>query len=87
MAATKNLQLPSLLPPLGDRLQKEWQKPTCFIWGALDNWLPIEPIQTLVQGSSHLELVTLPDAKHYPQEHFPQEVGAALTTFLRQFIG
>ncbi|MFM1841649.1 MAG: hypothetical protein RLZZ490_380 [Cyanobacteriota bacterium] len=83
MAATKNLQLPSLLPLIGDRLQHDWDKPTCFIWGALDNWLPIEPIQTLIQGHSHLQLVTLPEAKHYPQEHFPQEVGKALTTFLR----
>ncbi|MFN9173115.1 MAG: alpha/beta fold hydrolase [Synechocystis sp.] len=84
MAATKNLQLPALLPTLGDRLQNDWQKPTCFIWGALDKWLPIEPIQALVQGHKHLELVTLPEAKHYPQEHFPQEVGEALTTFLRR---
>jgi len=87
MAATKNLQLPTLLPTIGDRLQKDWQKPTCFIWGALDNWLAIEPIQTLVQGHDHLNLVTLAEAKHYPQEHFPQEVGDALTTFLRSFKG
>ncbi|MEY2985247.1 MAG: hypothetical protein RLZZ568_1864, partial [Cyanobacteriota bacterium] len=84
MAATKNLQLATVLPTIGDRLQNHWQKPTCFIWGALDPWLPIDPIQSLVNHHSHLDLVTLPAAKHYPQEHFPQDVGDALTTFLRR---
>lgn len=84
MAVTKQLDLARLLPTIGDRLQREWQKPTCFIWGALDPWLSIEPIQDLVKSHSHLELVTLPEAKHYPQEHFPQEVGDTLTTFLRR---
>ncbi len=86
MAATKNLQLANTLPTIGDRLQKEWQKPTCFIWGMEDKWLPVEPIEQLVQGASHLELVKLAEAKHYPQEHFPQEVGDALTTFLRRQV-
>lgn len=86
MAATKNLQLPTLLPTISNRLQNDWPKPTCFIWGALDKWLPIEPIQALVKDHNHLELVALPEAKHYPQEHFPQEVGEALTTFLRRQI-
>ena len=86
MAATKNLQLPTLLPTIEDRLQNNWHKPTCFIWGALDKWLPMEPIQALVKDHNHLALVTLPEAKHYPQEHFPQEVGDALTTFLRRQI-
>lgn len=86
MAASQNLHLPTLLPQIGDRLQREWQKPTCFIWGALDPWLSLEPIQTLVQGHNHWQLVTLPEAKHYPQEHFPQEVGEGLTTFLRRQI-
>lgn len=83
MAATKNLQLANTLPNIGDRLQKEWQKPTCFIWGLEDKWLSVEPIEELVKNNDHLKLVKLPEAKHYPQEHFPQEVGNALTTFLR----
>ena len=86
MAATKNLQLPTLLPTISNRLQNDWPKPTCFIWGALDKWLPIEPIQALVKDHNHLELVALPEAKHYPQEHFHKEVGEALTTFLRRQI-
>jgi haloalkane dehalogenase len=87
MAATKNLQLAQTLPPIGDRLQKEWQRPTCFIWGVEDKWLPVEPIEELVKTSNHLELIKLPEAKHYPQEHFPQEVGDAITTFLRNSHG
>lgn len=84
MAATKNLELPTVLPSIGDRLQNQWQQPTCFIWGGLDPWLPVEPIQALVHQNPPWEFVLLPEAKHYPQEHFPEEVGDALTTFFRR---
>ncbi|MBE9203199.1 alpha/beta fold hydrolase [Synechocystis salina LEGE 06099] len=86
MAATKNLPTTNDLAKIGDRLRGEWQKPTCFIWGTADKWLPVEPIEQLVQGVSHLELVKLPEAKHYPQEHFPQEIGDTLQVFFRKQI-
>ncbi|QHU99167.1 alpha/beta fold hydrolase [Synechocystis sp. CACIAM 05] len=86
MAVTKNLPTTNALTKIGDRLRTEWQKPTCFIWGTADKWLSVEPIEQLVQGVSHLELIKLSEAKHYPQEHFPQEVGTALQTFFRKQI-
>ncbi|QUS61874.1 alpha/beta fold hydrolase [Synechocystis sp. PCC 7339] len=86
MAATKNLPTTNDLAKIGDRLRGEWQKPTCLIWGTADKWLSVEPIEHLVQGARHLELVKLPEAKHYPQEHFPQEVGETLQTFFRKQI-
>jgi pimeloyl-ACP methyl ester carboxylesterase len=62
----------------------EWEKPTQIIWGVNDPWLDIEPAQTLADKRSNVELVKLPEAAHYPQEHWSKEINESLPTFLRR---
>ncbi len=82
MATTKNLDLAATLPTIGDRLRNEWRQPTQIIWGALDPWLSLDAIKPWVAAQDNITLVTLPEAKHYPQIHFPQETGSTLIRFL-----
>jgi haloalkane dehalogenase len=52
----------------------------------LDPWLASEPVEQLVKTNSQLELIKLPEAKHYPQEDWPDEIGAVLIPFLRRQV-
>jgi pimeloyl-ACP methyl ester carboxylesterase len=85
LTTTKNLDFATTLTEVSTGLQK-WQKPTLFLWGLQDPWLTLETVESLVAQNSQLELVKLPEAKHYPQEHWPKEVGAIVIDFLRRSI-
>jgi len=85
MVTTKNLKLAKAMPEIELGL-KSWSKPALIIWGMLDPWLAFEPIEQLGNSNSQLELVKLPEAKHYPQEHWPEEIGEILLPFLRRQV-
>lgn len=83
LTTTKNLDFAKTLTEIETGL-KQWQKPTLLIWGMQDPWLSIDPVEALVAQNPQLELFKLPEAKHYPQEHWPQEIGEAVMRFLRR---
>ena len=85
MVTTKNLKLAKTLPEIELGL-KSWSKPALIIWGMLDPWLASEPVEQLVKTNAQLELIKLPEAKHYPQEHWPEEIGEILIPFLRRQV-
>jgi len=61
---------------------KTWQKPCLIIWGIDDPWLNIAPVEELVKDNNNLILTKLPEAKHFPQEHFSKEISPILVNFL-----
>jgi haloalkane dehalogenase len=83
LTTTKNLNFAKTLIEIETGL-KQWQKPTLLIWGMQDPWLTLDPVEALVAQNPQLELFKLPEAKHYPQEHWPQEIGEAVIRFLRR---
>ncbi len=85
MVTTKNLNLAKTMLEIETGL-KSWTKPSLIIWGMLDPWLSFEPIEQLVKNNSQIELAKLPEAKHYPQEHWPKEVGELLIPFIRRQV-
>jgi len=85
MITTKNLKLAKTMTEIESGL-KNWSKPALIIWGMLDPWLPSDTVEQLVNTNSQLELIKLPEAKHYPQEHWADEIGAVLIPFLRRQV-
>jgi haloalkane dehalogenase len=83
LTTTKNLNFAKTLTEVETGL-KQWQKPTLLMWGMQDPWLTLDPVEALVAQNPQLELFKLPEAKHYPQEHWPQEIGEAVIRFLRR---
>ncbi len=83
LATTKHLQRSTLTPSL-EQGWDNWEKPTAIIWGMADPWLTSEFPQQLAQKHSNIEFIPLEQAKHYPQEHWPQEVNQAIVNFLRR---
>lgn len=83
LTTTKNLNFAKTLTEVETGL-KQWQKPILLIWGMQDPWLTLDPVEALVAENPQLELFKLPEAKHYPQEHWPQEIGEAVIRFLRR---
>lgn len=51
-----------------------------------DPWLSSEVPEQLATKYSNVELNQLKEAKHYPQEHWPQEVSEAIVNFLRRQV-
>jgi haloalkane dehalogenase len=85
VATIKNLKLPQTMAELESGLVK-WQVPTQIIWGMQDPWLSSETAENLAANNSQIELVSLPEAKHYPQEHWPKEISEAMLHFFRRQV-
>lgn len=83
IAATKNLQLNQSLAIIESGLAT-WTKPTLILWGMLDPWLDSSAIATLAASNSYLEFRQLPEAKHYPQEHWVKEITPIMLNFLKR---
>ncbi len=79
-AATKNLQLKQSLARIESGLTT-WSKPTLILWGMLDPWLDSTAIATLAASNKYIELRKLPEAKHYPQEHWLKEINPLILNF------
>jgi pimeloyl-ACP methyl ester carboxylesterase len=61
-----------------------WTKPTLILWGCADPWLSVADAEKLANISSNITLSKLPDAKHYPQEHWSKEISEEMLLFLRK---
>ena len=79
-AITKNLQLSKAMKEIETGLSN-WEKPTLIIWGKEDPWLSINDAKNLTR-KGNFQLIELPEAKHYPQEHWAEEVNENLVNFL-----
>jgi haloalkane dehalogenase len=81
MTSLKKLQLKSTMEEIEAGF-KDWQSPTLLVWGMCDPWLSSTAAEQLAQSSSNIDLVKLPEAKHYPQEHWNSEIAEAVIKFL-----
>ena len=61
---------------------KSYSQPCLIIWGEDDPWLSIEPVESLAKANKTIKLTPLPEAKHYPQEHFSKEIAPMIVNFL-----
>ncbi|MDJ0679343.1 MAG: alpha/beta fold hydrolase [Xenococcaceae cyanobacterium MO_167.B52] len=84
-ATIKALDLNKTTTEISEGL-KQWEQPTLIIWGEEDPWLAIAEVETVAQSNSHIELVKLPEAKHYPQEHWSKEIAQEISQFLRRSV-
>lgn len=80
----RKLQLKQSSAEIEKGLQ-QWEKPCLIIWGENDSWLDITSVEELVKTNSKLKLVTIPEAQHYPQEHFSAEIYPTIVNFLGSF--
>jgi haloalkane dehalogenase len=85
VATIQNLQLPSAMAELATGIA-QWQQPTLILWGMADSWLGAGEAEELAASKSNVELVRLPTAKHYPQEHWAKEINPQIVNFLRRRV-
>ena len=85
MAILKKLQLENTTKEIETGLS-QWSKPALIIWGTADNWLNVADIQKLAATNSNITLVELPEAKHYPQEHWSSDIVTEILQFFRRKI-
>jgi pimeloyl-ACP methyl ester carboxylesterase len=83
VATVQNLQLKETSQAIQTGLS-DFSSPTQIIWGIADPWLEVTEIEALAKTNQNIELVNLPEAKHYPQEHFATEMGETVLNFLRR---
>ncbi len=83
LATLRNFKLSDAIAQIESGL-KGWQKPTLIIWGLRDPWLDVNPVEKIAASLANGELVKLPEAGHYPQEHWSEKVSDALISFLRR---
>ena len=58
-----------------------WDKPTLLLWGMADPWLSANQAEQLASSHAHIKLSKLPEAKHYPQEHWSKEISTEIIQF------
>ncbi len=83
LATIRNLKLTESLAEISTGLPK-LDIPIQILWGTKDPWLDLAQAQACVKSLKHGELVTLPTAAHYPQEHWYAEIKESLIPFLRR---
>jgi pimeloyl-ACP methyl ester carboxylesterase len=83
LATIRNLRLAESMAEIATGLPK-LDIPIQILWGIKDPWLDLAPAQTCVKSLKQAELVTLPTAAHYPQEHCYAGINRSLIPFLRR---
>jgi pimeloyl-ACP methyl ester carboxylesterase len=83
LATIRNLKLAESLTEISTGLPK-LDIPIQILWGINDPWLDLAQAQACLKSLKHGELVTLPTAAHYPQEHWYAEIKESLIPFLRR---
>lgn len=81
LATIRKLKLAESMTEIATGLPK-LDIPIQLIWGIDDPWLDLAPAAACIQSLKQGELVTLPTAAHYPQEHWYAEIQASLVPFL-----
>lgn len=85
MTTLKKLELETAMSEIATGLQN-WSKPSLIIWGVADPWLDVDDVKKLVTANSEFTLAELPEAKHYPQEHWASEIAEEIVQFFRRKI-
>jgi pimeloyl-ACP methyl ester carboxylesterase len=83
LATIRNLKLAESLTEIATGLPK-LDIPIQVIWGTQDPWLDLAQAETCVKSLKQGELIKLPTAAHYPQEHWYAEIKESLIPFLRR---
>jgi haloalkane dehalogenase len=83
LMTAKKLNLSQAMGQLSQDLA-QWRKPTQIIWGMADPWLDGEPVRQQLQKNPMVDWNAIAEAKHYPQEHWGQEIGQILLPFLNR---
>ncbi len=83
MGIVKNLKLSDSMKEVESGLAKS-ELPVQIIWGMEDPWLDSESASKLANTNQNIEFTSLKEAKHYPQEHFSQEISPMIINFLRR---
>jgi pimeloyl-ACP methyl ester carboxylesterase len=83
LATIRNLKLAESLAEISTGLPK-LDIPIQLLWGINDSWLDLAQAEACVKSLKHGELVTIPTAAHYPQEHWYAEIKESLIPFLRR---
>ena len=85
MTTLKKLELDQTMTEIEAGLQ-DWLKPVLIIWGTADQWLDVEDAKNLAGANSEITLVELPEAKHYPQEHWASDIAREIVQFFRRKV-
>lgn len=85
IAIIKNLQLSTATTEISQGLAKI-TVPTLIVWGEADPWLNVSEVENLAQTNSAIAITKLPEAKHYPQEHWSKEISQEIMEFFRRQV-
>jgi haloalkane dehalogenase len=80
LATIRNLNLAKTMAEIETGLEN-LEKPILFVWGMADPWLSSVTVEKLATKSG-VELISLAEAKHYPQEHWSKEINPRIINFL-----
>jgi pimeloyl-ACP methyl ester carboxylesterase len=83
LATVRNLQMKEAMAEIETGF-RSFSQPTLILWGMKDRWLPFDQAQQLASTLPNGEVSKLEEARHYPQEHWSQDVSDALIGFLRR---
>lgn len=81
LATVRNLKLKESLAEIATGLPK-LDIPIQILWGINDPWLELAQAEACVKTLQQGELITLPTAAHYPQEHWYAEIKESIVPFL-----
>ena len=81
LATIRNLRLAESMTEIATGLPKS-DIPIQILWGVNDPWLDLAAAESCVKSLKKGELVTLPTAAHYPQEHWYADIKESLIPFL-----
>lgn len=85
LATIRNLRLKEVMTEISSGLPN-LDLPVQIVWGVEDPWLNLASAQACAKSLKRGEIVTLPTAAHYPQEHWYAEIKAPVIQFLRRQI-
>ena len=84
LTTVKKLNLPKVTAEIQSGFSN-WENPTLIVWGMADPWLDGSDAENLAKSLPNAELVTYPEAQHYPQENWYEDMSLVIGSFLRRF--
>ena len=83
LATTQNLDIAMAMTEITTGFVN-WEKPVLISWGMRDPWLDFSHTEDFIKSLKQVEVQQLPEAGHYPQEHFSGQISEVLLPFLRR---
>lgn len=83
LATTQNLDLAIAMTEITTGFVN-WEKSVLISWGMRDPWLDFSHTEDFIKSLKQVEVQQLPEAGHYPQEHFSGQISEVLLPFLRR---